>query len=102
MPKLKLKKILVGDDSLQYDESPPAHRPSFYTHDKQMKEIAGWEQGKVYRIVVDVEMSNKNESDRGVNGSFDIVAYKHLPDKTIEEMSDEEFGEYQGEALAKM
>ena len=103
MAKLKLKKIPVTNRK-DFDSpaiQPSVSPPSFWVGDKQMKEVANWEQGETYRLVVDVKMRSKNETEDGVEGGFDIVAYKHLKEKTIDEMSDEEFGEYQGEVLDK-
>ena len=108
MAKDKLKKIKVTKRS-EYDSPaimPPSYLPSFRVGDKQMPEIKGWEVGKKYRFVIEVLQTSQDLSvdDNGianVMAGFDIVAYKYLKAKTIDEMNDEEFEEYQGESLAK-
>ena len=98
---IKLKKIKVeeskGMDMPSRSYSPPA----FYTNDKQISEIKDWEQGAKYRLVIDVEMKSKTETDSGVDGSFDIVAYKEIEQKkSINDMTDKEFADYTSESLA--
>ena len=108
MAKDKLKKIKVTKRS-EYDSptiQPPAYLPSFRVGDKQMPEIRKWTVGEKYRLVIEVlqtsqEMSVDDNGISNVSAGFDIVAYKYLKAKTIDEMNDEEFEEYQGESLAK-
>lgn len=100
----KLKKIPVSKAG-EYSDSPAIHPhpypPTFSVGEKQMPEIADWEQGEKYRLIVEVHMSEKSgEEGDPVHGRFEIVAYKHLKEKTIEEMTDEEFGEHKDEALS--
>jgi len=54
-------------------------------------------------MTIDVRMDSKEDMmDMPTRGGFAIVAYKILPGpKTMEEMSDKEFGEYQGKVLEK-
>lgn len=97
-----LKKIKVS--SMQVDvPSIGKHlsAPSFYIDAAQMPEIKHWEVGGKYRLVIDVEQKSKNEREDSTDASFDILAYRHLPKKSIDDMTDQEFGEYQGESLAK-
>ena len=75
--------------------------PSFSVDAEQMPEIKSWKVGGKYRIMIEVEQKSKNEREESVDASFDILAYKHLPDKKIEDMTDEEFGQHQSEALDK-
>lgn len=96
---IKLKKI--KKPNMEGMKMPESMGPMFYVDDMMMPEVADWEVGKKYRMVVEVEQKSKNEDDHGVHGGFEIVAYKHLKDKSLEEMSDKEFGEYQSQALAK-
>lgn len=101
--KLKLKKIPVQEPRVGIDM--PERRlypPSFQIEAEQMPEIKDWEVGKKYRLIVEIEQksAHQNEKDR-MNASFDIVAYKHLKPKSMDEMNDEEFDEYSGEALAR-
>ena len=43
----------------------------------------------------------EDRENEPVRATFDVTAYKNLPEKAIEDMTDEEFGEFQGEALAR-
>ena len=98
-----LKKIKVSDESKSVGESikPYYSAPRFYVDAEQISEIKGWEVGSNYRLIVEVEQVSKEEREDGtISASFKIVAYKHLRSKTIDEMSDKEFGEYQGKALS--
>ena len=80
----------------------PCYFPSFSANDKQMPEVDEWETEGRYRLVIDVVMTSK-ESNRhqATRGGFDIVAYKVLKTKTIDEMSDKEYGTHLGKELAK-
>ena len=101
--KIKLKKIPVNGKS-DIDIYPPTHRsypPQFDVDDMQMPEIKDWEVGHKYRLIIDIEQTSKNENEDRVSGNFNIIAYKYLKPKTIEEMTDKEFGEYSGESLAR-
>mgnify|MGYP001609871838 FL=1 len=51
--------------------------------------------------MIEVEQKSKNEREDSVDASFEILAYKHLKEKSINEMDDKEFGEYQGKQMAK-
>ena len=99
---IKLKKIKTSE-SHSLDMPKPYHSaPSFYVSASQMPEIKDWEVGKKYRLMIEVEQKSKNESeDSGVDASFEILAYKHLKEKSINEMDDHEFGEYQSNEMAK-
>lgn len=100
---LKLKKIRVEKDKMpMMNESPAMFPPSFSADDMQIPEIKHWEVGKKYYLTIQIEQKSKNESeDNRVSGRFDIIAYKHLKEKPIDEMDDKEFGELQGEELAR-
>lgn len=83
------------------DSKLPHHYPSFSVHEKQMPEIDDWDTEQTYRMIVDVVMTGKSaRKGNPTRGDFEIVAYKVLKRKTINDMSDEEFGAYQGKALA--
>ena len=104
MPKITLKKIPVKKlpkRSLPFTDEPPFFLPSFGVSAKQMPEIKDWDVGKKYRIVIEVEQKSKEERNDHVHASFDIVAYKHLRKKSIDEMTDKEFGIHQGKVLSK-
>ncbi len=108
MSELNLKKIPVAKTKPKYmiEESKlPYYLPSFSLSSKQMPEIRKWDVGKNYKLVIEVNMRSKNENERDGNtdasGSLEIVAYKIIKTKSIDDMSDEEFGEYQGKELSK-
>lgn len=101
---MKLKKIPVKESKEMMDSVPHEmgmYPPSFYVGSKQIPEIKNWEVGETYQLVIEVVQKSKTENDMGVDSSFDIVAYKYLPKKKVEDMNDEEFGEYQGEVMSK-
>ncbi|MCK5211695.1 hypothetical protein KAJ89_03265 [Candidatus Parcubacteria bacterium] len=103
--KLKLKTIPVSkpskrEESMMDEKSPSIYPPSFRLDDKQVPEIKGWDVEGKYRLVIDVEMKSKRSDKKGSHGDFDIVAYKPIVKKSINEMSDKEFGEEQGKQLA--
>lgn len=90
---LKLKKIPVkkSDYPKMLDEGIPYYNPSFSLNDKQVPEIADWEVGEEYQIVVNVKMTRKEEyKDNNVSGGFDITGYKvvdnSLDDTDLEEI----------------
>ena len=101
-----LKKIKVSPPSSPPSvgmESPGRHHyaPSFSIDAEQMPEIKSWEVGGKYRLIIEVEQKSKSAREDSVEASFDITHYKHIPKKTIDEMTDQEFEKYQGESLAK-
>lgn len=96
---IKLKKIKKPE--MKGMDMPSMSGPMFYVDDMQMSEIADWKVGEKYKMVVEVEMKSMSEDDHGMHGSLEVTAYKHLKEKTINEMSDKEFGDYQGQQLAK-
>ena len=98
---IKLKKIPIGNDPLAEPSMLSAYPPSFDVNDMQMPEIKDWEVGKKYKFIIEVEQKRKNETEKKIRVSFDIIAYKYLKPKSIEEMTDEEFGQNQGESLHK-
>ena len=100
MHNLKLKKIKISESHGKDIPSPYHSAPSFYVNAEQMPEIESWEVGKKYKLVIEVEQKSKNEREDSIDASFDILAYKHLKEKTIDEMSDKEFEEEKGKALA--
>lgn len=75
--------------------------PSFTVTSTQIPEIENWKVGGKYKMVVSVEQKHMSENDDNVvTGSFEVTGYKVLKDKTMEEMSDKEFGEYEGDLLS--
>lgn len=100
-PKPKDKK---GCDLPSFRESDglSCFYPSFSINDKQMPEVDAWEVEGRYRLVLDVVMTSKgSQRHSATRGGFDIVGYKILATKPPEEMTDKEFGEYQGKVLEK-
>ncbi len=101
-----LKKIRVSESNDDQPISGPP-LPQFFADDSQIPEIKDWEVGGRYKLVIEVEQRSKSKVHTSVgdkdtiDGRFDIVAYKHLPEKDIKDMTDEEFGEYEGKALSK-
>ena len=106
---LTLKKIPVrkNDETLDMaDDIMPSYPPSFHISSKQMPEVSDWKVKGKYRLVVDVEMKSISAGEHGASAGFDITAYAVMKEKTgtgksIDDMTDEEIGKYQGEALSK-
>lgn len=98
-----LKKIKVRHSSTEDVPYASKHLspPSFYINAAQMPEIKGWKVGGKYRLIIEVEQKSMNKREDSTDASFDILAYRHIPEKSIDEMTDKEFGDYQGEALDK-
>lgn len=82
-------------------ESKYFFTPSFKVDSDQMPEIKSWENGGKYKMIIEVEQMEKNDHEDGNDATFDIVAYQVIPTKGIDDMTDEEFGEYQGKSLDK-
>ena|SRR3990167_5914055 len=97
---MKLKIIPAPKKQRRNSVETPHSRPSFYVSSREMPEIADWEVGGKYRMVIEVEQKSKSEDNERMNGSFEIVAYMPLREKTIHEMSDREFGTYQGKKMS--
>lgn len=108
MSSLNLKKIPVNTQKPKYaieEEKLPYYLPSLHLSSKQMPEIRNWEVGSNYKLVIEVNMRSKSEDEKSgktnASGSLELVAYKVIKEKTIDDMTDEEFGEYQGKELSK-
>ncbi len=106
MENLKLKKIPVTESkfpSVQNSEGVNLYPPSFSLNSNQVSEIKDWEVGGKYKLVIVVEQKSKSNNSSAtaniIEGSFNILAYKYIPVKKIEDMTDAEFEEYQGKAL---
>lgn len=105
MEKTKLEKIKPLDESKRYPvDASPMSLPTIYVNSEQMPEVADWEVGKKYRVLIEVEQKSKSET--AVNGGkqiidarFNIVAYKAIEGKKVDDMTDEEFGKDQDEKL---
>ena len=105
MKKFTLKKIPVskGEDSVKVNPSSSMYPPSFYVSDKQMPEIENWEVGEKYTMVIEVEQKSMSEGDdKSISANFDIVAYKHIPKASVEDMSEEEFIKYSNKIRSNM
>ena len=99
----KLKKIPVRKPHPALDmamDMDPSFPPNFHVSSKQVPEIAKWQVGKKYRIEIEIEQKSKHESkDSHTSADFDITAYRVL-DRDYRTMSDEDFDEETGKALA--
>ena len=104
---LKLKEIPVKKPAksnypmISSEDYRLSYSPSFSLIDKQVPEIADWEVGKKYQMIVEVEMTGKNEVKErdekiGVSGNFNILSYKTTDD--VEDMSDEDVEKMMGKA----
>src|SRR3990167_5331824 len=95
----KIKPESFGD----FDKVMNEFLPHFRLNSDQVPEIATWEPGKSYRIMIDMKQESKDiNPSKQVNASFLIRAYKVIEEKPMEDMTDEEFGEYQGKELEKV
>jgi len=108
MANIKLKKIPVSEPSKdekkfmdEMEGHPSSRLPSFDVDDKQMPEIKNWEQGESYILIVKVNMRMKRSDKRGTNADLDIVSYKSIVKKKIDDMTDEEFGKEQSKRLSR-
>ena len=101
-----LKKIKVSKpeemDSPMAGPSRHYYPPSFSIDSEQMPEIKNWKVGNTYRLEIEVVQKSLESNEKSTSARFDIVAYKNLgKPKSIDEMTDTEFEEYQGESLDK-
>ena len=97
---LKLKKIKAEDRNRCEMPKPVSSHPSLYLNNVQVPEIKDWEVLEEYEMIIRVKQRSRGEQgDGSVDGSFDVVAYKVIDKKKIEDMTDEEFAEYQGKSL---
>lgn len=108
MATIKLKEIKV--ESMQEkpmveveSEGDFMHCPYLYVNDRQIPEIKKFEVGESYEMIIRVTPRSKDEhestSDERSSVELAVTAYKVIEKKSMDDMSDEEFGEYQGEAL---
>ena len=91
---MKMKKIKVSEHHDMAMPSMAHYPPSFSVDSTQMPEIKDWEVGAKYKLMIEVEQKTKEETEQSTSSRFDIVAYHYKPEKTMEEMSDDEFREY--------
>lgn len=100
LKKIKISKPRDGFDEV-VSEGYPHWPPRFDVTDNQMSEIKEWEVGEKYLMVVEVRQTSKTAREgQPVRAEFDIVRYKALSGKSMEDMTDEEFQVEQGKALA--
>lgn len=104
---LKLKKIPLApkreDECFDSPMGLSSYYPSFAASNLQIKEVQDWDVGETYRIILDVKMTSKRKGmDEPANGGFDIVAYKAFAKKSLDNLTDKEFEEYQGEQMELM
>lgn len=92
----KIKPESFGDFDTVKDE----FLPFLSLNSDQIPELLDWEPGGHYRLEVELRQDSQNINPaKRVQGSFSIVAYKHIPVKEIEDMSDAEFGQHQGQEM---
>ncbi len=104
--KLKLKKIQAETPEEHFgDMDIPSKKiilPSIRINSDQMKEVKDWLPPEKYRLIVELQQTDMRVDKEGkVRAEFDLTAYKYLPKKSIDDMDDKEFGEYQDEQLSK-
>lgn len=102
LEKMRLEKIKpekFGD----FDRIEDEFLPFLHLTSEQVPELHNWKTGGHYRMVIDIRQDGDHKDKvTGVSsGEFKIVAYKVIKSKSIAEMTDEEFGEFQGQELAK-
>lgn len=95
MLKTKKIKTIEPDDAMEVSVGGK-YPPSLNLNDSQVSEIKDWDVGETYQMVVDIKMTNKSEDKDGtINASFEVTGYKNM-----EDMSEEELEDMQGEALS--
>ena len=95
----KLKKIPI-EKMFTHNDSPMRMPPNFYVNSAQMPEIKDWKVGGKYKLIIEVEQKSLNETEETLDASLEIQKYKVLVEKDIDDMSDKEFGEYQGKVMS--
>lgn len=96
--KTKKIKVTTPDSPL---ESPYLPSPCFNVTGEQMPEIKNWQVGQKYQLVIDVLQASKSLTKDGhADARLEVVGYKYLPAKEIEDMTDEEFEKEQAKGLS--
>jgi len=95
----KVKPEKFGD----FDKVDRGFLPTLRLNSDQIPEIHKWELKRIYRVVFDIEQEEMEViNERGTIGAgFKVRGYKVIQDKPMDEMTDAEFGEFQGRALAQ-
>ena len=104
----KIQKDAKGKKIGAQDISDMAY-PTLYVDNQQIPEIADWEVGKKYQLLIEVEQKSKSEMEvksggeerQIIDARFNIVAYAVIKTKNPENMNPQEFGKYKGEMLDK-
>jgi len=92
----KIKPESFGD----FDRVLRDFLPYLHLNSDQVPEIMNWEPDNNYRLVIDIRQNSKNvEPSKRTMADFTIIGYKVVEPKDIENMTDAEFGDYQGEKL---
>ena len=93
----KIKPEKFGD----FDRIQDEFLPFLQLNSEQVPEVHLWENSHHYRMVIDIRQDHKDSDKISgiVHAGFKVVAYKVLKSKTIDEMTDEEFGTHMGEEL---
>lgn len=101
LPKLeKIKPESFGDFDKVLDE----FLPYLTLTSEQVPDVATWENGMEYDMIIEVRQSGSTlDKVSGITrADMKIIAYKVLKEKSIEEMDDKEFEDYQDKQLVKM
>lgn len=61
------------------DETPVKMKPSLHLCEEELKEVAEWEVGEKYTVLVELKMTSKSEYEDVISGSFEIEKIKELP-----------------------
>lgn len=102
LEKMRLEKIKpekFGD----FDRIEDEFLPFLHLNSEQVSELFNWKNKRTYRMIIDIRQDNQDvdKVTGRVSSGFKIVAYKALKKKSIDEMTDKEFEEHQGEELHK-
>jgi len=103
LKKIKVSKEREGFDMPVMSEEMdiPPFPPSFRTNENQIPEIKQWETGEKYYMVIEIRQTEKTDREgQPVRAEFDIVRYKALSGKLIEDMTDKEFEDEEAKGLA--
>lgn len=95
LKKIKIHKRENGNMPMMDEPSLPYSLPTIHVQEKQISEVADWEVGKTYRLIVEVKMTSKSEREKNVDASLEISAYKNVTEKDVADMDEKEFEEYE-------
>lgn len=96
----KIKPEKFGD----FDRIQDEFLPYLDLNSEQVPEVHNWEPKHTYRMVIDIRQDDMrvDKITGRVSAGFKIVKYKVIEAKSIEDMTDTEFGVQQGKELSKV